>query len=263
MCELLAYSAKSSEPLNQVLNAFYKRAKYHPHGWGQVILDNNNPEITKEPINAIKSIKLHKLLENPIDSKALIAHIRYATTGDMKYENTHPFEIFDNSGRRWVLIHNGTVLKDEIIQKYESSQQGDTDSERIIMLIADEMNKNIEKKNRPLDSQERFEIIDNIIHELSKDNNKLNLIIHDGEQFYIHTNGYGQMHQTSLGDGILFCTREINIPDYKLSWTDVPRLKTLCYKDGKLVNYGEEHGNEYIPDPEIEKELIARYAHLN
>lgn len=54
-----------------------------------------------------------KICRNSIKTSKCIAHIRRATIGDVDIKNTHPFSKNDNSGRRWVLAHNGTMYMKE------------------------------------------------------------------------------------------------------------------------------------------------------
>jgi glutamine amidotransferase len=67
-------------------------------------------------------------------SRTFIAHVRYASTGAVAPENTHPFE---QRGR--LFAHNGVVedldLLDEELGDARSLVHGETDSERVFALI--------------------------------------------------------------------------------------------------------------------------------
>lgn len=262
MCELLAYSAREPQQVNSILDAFYKRSPYHPHGWGLGLFDENVSIIQKEPIRAIDSRFLKRQLKRPLKYKSVLGHIRLATVGYKTKENSHPFNGIDITGREWVLIHNGTLFDDSRVSAYESVQKGDTDSERILLFLIDRMNKAIKDKGSDLEPQERFEIVNQLVLDLAEEN-KLNLMIYDGEQFYIHANSVEQMFYTTVHGGTLISTTPLEIKGHdNLIWTPIPTKQTHCYKNGELLYSAEPHEYQYILDPEVEKLLYLKYAAL-
>ena len=74
-------------------------------------------------------------LKKSIEVKNAFAHIRYATIGNVEFKNCHPYSDEDNTGRRWTLIHNGTIFEYKPLNAYVKEQSGDTDSERILIHI--------------------------------------------------------------------------------------------------------------------------------
>jgi predicted glutamine amidotransferase len=72
-----------------------------------------------------------------VESKTFIAHIRYASTGAVALENTHPFE---QESR--LFAHNGVVgdlpKLEHALGDYRSLVHGGTDSERVFALITRE-----------------------------------------------------------------------------------------------------------------------------
>jgi hypothetical protein len=68
------------------------------------------------------------------ESPTFVAHVRYASTGAVTLENTHPFE---QHGR--VFAHNGYVgdlaTLESRLGEHRKLVQGDTDSERLFALI--------------------------------------------------------------------------------------------------------------------------------
>lgn len=79
MCELFGVCAKKSGRMNEYLKAFYSHSNKHPHGWGLALLEGNEVSIEKEPAQASKSCYLKERLTSTIDSRVILAHIRYAT----------------------------------------------------------------------------------------------------------------------------------------------------------------------------------------
>ena len=145
MCEIYGFSGKRKRELNTDLQAFYSNSAEHPNGWGLALLDPNDLRIYRETVRADQSDTLKELLREPIVTENALAHIRLATIGNVDYENCHPFVGTDQSGRRWTLIHNGTIFENDRLNKYVFVQKGATDSERILLYILDCINEMTEK----------------------------------------------------------------------------------------------------------------------
>ncbi|SDB02443.1 class II glutamine amidotransferase [Eubacterium oxidoreducens] len=257
MCELFAYSSEnSSTVINNYLKEFYGRSNTNPHGWGFAVLNGNEAVIEKEPMQATKSNYLKERLSQPIAEKNVFAHIRYATIGNIEFRNCHPFSKKDNRGRRWTLIHNGTIFDYPPLHKYVKLQKGDTDSERILLYLIDKINQT-ETGDKTLNSKERFTIIDCLIGNMAK-GNKLNLVLYDGEYTYIHTNYRDSLYYLQKQGEIFFAT----YPFTNEEWQPVPFTRLLIYKDGKLVYEGQNHNNEYLDSEENMKFIYQIFSEL-
>ena len=90
--------------MNDYLREFYSHSNKHPHGWGVACLEKQEAMIEKEPLQAAKSHYLKERLSVPIYAKTAVAHIRYATIGNVMYQNCHPYTRKDDCGRRWTLV---------------------------------------------------------------------------------------------------------------------------------------------------------------
>ncbi len=135
MCEIFGVSSLNDFTANEYLKTFYSHSDFHPHGWGLACISRNGALIEKESIKASRSNYLRERLSQPVSAKILLAHIRYATIGNVEYKNCHPFTGKDGSGRRWTLIHNGTIFDFAPLYPYTKKQKGDTDSERIFLYL--------------------------------------------------------------------------------------------------------------------------------
>lgn len=240
MCEIFGFSSSSEEEINDYLKAFYKHCEEHPHGWGLAILDDDF-KVFKEPVKARNSVMLGNILLNPIICKNALAHIRFATIGELNFYNCHPFVKKDDNGRRWTLIHNGTIFDSQALCKYSTIEEGETDSERILLAIIDHINEEELIKGDPLSLKERFSVVSNLIKDLSHIN-KLNLIISDGEQMFVHTNVKDHLHYLKTNDGIFFSTQALDNKE----WNEFPLNKTISYINGDLLYESDAHSNEYI-----------------
>ena len=257
MCEIFGFSGKQHRKLNAELKEFYSHSDKHPNGWGLALLDNGNWQVEKEPLEARKSLYLKERLSEPIIAETLLAHIRYATIGEVKRANSHPFVGTDQSGRRWILVHNGTIFDYAPMNHYVSVQEGDTDSERILLYLLDLVDQETDRKGHILTAEERFTLLDKMISSLSK-GNKLNLLLYDGELLYVHVNFADSLYYRHTEEGITVSTQALSIG----GWQPVPFTRLLAYEKGNLAFTGTNHGNEYIPDEEDLKHLYLAYSGL-
>ncbi len=256
MCELFGYSTENEYEINEYLKAFFKHSPKNPNGWGLACMDGNEAIIEKEPIQATKSNYLKERLKQPVRSKNVFGHIRFATIGHEEYSNCHPLSAKDKSGRRWTVIHNGTIFDFEPLSKYIKAQEGTTDSERVLLYMIDKINRT-EIEGKKLSGRERFEIIECLIGNMAK-GNKLNFMIFDGEYMYVHTNYKNSLYYLEKEGGVLFSTEPLT----KEKWHNVPFTRLLAYKNGKLVFTGENHGHEYIDSEENMRFIFQNFAEL-
>lgn len=243
MCEVLGFSSRRRRNVNAHLREFFSHGEENPHGWGLALYTaDGTPSIEKEPLKSTVSSSLASKLETPLETNQLIAHIRLATIGSVEYVNCHPFVQRDVSGRTWVFVHNGTIFDYPALNAYVPRQAGWTDSERLLLFLMDEINQATAKKGLPLEFAERFEVIERVLAELATRNNKLNILVSDGEYLYAHTN-YRDSLFVSYGDeSVLLSTHPLTDD----AWENLPFTSLCAFKDGELVRRGRPHGGEYI-----------------
>ncbi len=256
MCELLGFSGAEPCDLAGYMRQFSTHSCGHPHGWGMALVGESGFGAVKEPARADRSPLLESLLQGELRASVMMGHIRYATVGNVSYTNCHPFVQTDVSGREWVLFHNGTMFQSELTAPYLHRQIGDTDSERVLLYLIDQINAATEKKGT-LNHQERFRVLEEEIARLSS-GNKLNLLIYDGNALFVHTNMKGTLFQKQLPQGILFAT----VPLDQQGWQAVPMQRVLCYRDGVLTDAGAKRSSEYIYSPEDEARLYQVFSSL-
>ena len=180
MCEILGICCRKRIKVNGFLKEFFSHSEKHNHGWGLALFYGDAVSLEKEPYAAFQSQYLKSRIAHDIFIDNMIAHIRLASVGRTFYENTHPFVKHDSSGRSWTLAHNGTIFHSPALDAYKNSQEGQTDSERILFFFVEEINKLQLKYGHPLSPDERFSLLDDLVSGLSS-SNKLNLVIWDGE----------------------------------------------------------------------------------
>jgi predicted glutamine amidotransferase len=115
-----------------------EQSRREPDGTGLGYYDDHDrPVVDKQPLAAYEDRAFAREAREA-RSRTFVAHVRFASTGGLKPENTHPFE---QQGR--LLAHNGVIenlaaLEAELgdAMRYV---QGETDSERFFALITREI----------------------------------------------------------------------------------------------------------------------------
>ena len=240
MCELFGFSAPEKIDIKESLTNFFAHSVKNPHGWGLLDCSKSDYELIREPLAAFKSQLLKQTLEIFPPQKNAIAHIRYATIGSIKEVNCHPHHAKDSSGREWFLIHNGTIYSGKYLTKFLSTQTGDTDSERILLFLVEEINK--VQNGTPLSARRRFEIIEESVRKLSH-RNKLNLMIFDGELLYVHKNMNNSLYYKREGNSIFFAT----MPFDEGEWKAFPLSQLYAFQNGQKIFSGNKRSEIFIP----------------
>ena len=257
MCELFGVSSMERAPVTELLKEFFRHSVRHPNGWGMATFYDNSVSLEKEPVCAVKSVYLRERLRHKIEARNMIAHIRLAPRGNMDYENCHPFVLRDNFDRTWTLAHNGTIFDCPALDGYVQTQEGRTDSERILCHIINLVNGEQTRAGRALTAEERFRLMDEIVCQVSP-RNKLNLLIYDSEQFYVHTNYADSLYVKQTDGTAIFST----VPLTRDGWEPLSFTTLLAYKDGERIFQGTEHGHEYKDNPNDMRLIFVDCAEL-
>jgi glutamine amidotransferase len=112
-----------------------------PDGTGLGHFDEDGrPRADRQPIAAYEDRAFAREARE-VRSQTFVAHIRYASTGGLEPQNTHPFE---QHGR--LLAHNGVIedlpALEAQLGSYRELVAGDTDSERFFALVTRETDRN-------------------------------------------------------------------------------------------------------------------------
>src|SRR5512135_1359238 len=114
------------------------QSRRDPDGTGLGWYDDGRPQVERAPIAGYEDRRFAEQARH-VTSRTFVAHVRFASTGGLRVENTHPFE---QDGR--LLAHNGVVgdLPQLDVRLTELGTrglvQGDTDSERVFALVTGE-----------------------------------------------------------------------------------------------------------------------------
>ena len=259
MCEIFCFNSNTPKQVNECLECFYNHSEDHPHGWGLANMQSNEFVIDKEPMKASCSEHLKNILSNPVIGKNVFAHIRLATMGEIISPNCHPFTEADDNNRSWMLIHNGTIFDYPKLNDYIKKEKGNTDSERILLYIIDKVNEFERDKGRLSTIKERFNLLTDIVADLSK-NNKLNLMFYDGDLTYIHSNMRDSLYYLKDDESFLVASTPLTDDE---NWKPVELNKLFGLIDGNIIFESDEHENEFILTEEHEKAIEGFLKSIN
>ena len=142
MCRI--YAMSSNKPTNIIYSMkwFRKLSTYHSSGWGIGWINSGNETIVKSPVQAIIDNRFSDAVKQA-KAKIILAHLRRATEGNPKYENTHPFTAKIH-GTPFIFEHNGTLKNKREIPILSKKPLGETDSERAFCYIASRLEEECE-----------------------------------------------------------------------------------------------------------------------
>jgi glutamine amidotransferase len=145
MCRLFGQHAPPDldrcEPLCSDHNALRFQSHRHPHGWG-IGWYQGRRVVLRRGLLPAHADQAFLEAARAARSRIIVAHVRDASIGPVRPENTHPFV-----HGRWLFAHNGTVsryrrsaplraaIEAEIDPSLRAWLRGDTDSERCFLLF--------------------------------------------------------------------------------------------------------------------------------
>ncbi len=141
MCELLGMNCNVPTDICFSFRGFQQRGGgtgVHTDGWGIAFFEGRGARLFLDPQPSVHSPIARLVSDYPIRSCNVIAHIRKATHGTVKLENTHPF-MRELWGRQWIFAHNGKMPDLAPALNGAFMPVGDTDSERVFCWLLQEL----------------------------------------------------------------------------------------------------------------------------
>jgi predicted glutamine amidotransferase len=145
MCRLFGMSGgpqsvRATFWLLQAPDSLAQQSRREPDGAGIGCFDAaERPLVDKQPLAAYEDRDFAREARE-LESRTFVAHVRYASNGDLTVANTHPFE---QDGR--LFAHNGVIgdldRLDEELGDDRDLVGGETDSERFFALITREIRR--------------------------------------------------------------------------------------------------------------------------
>lgn len=143
MCQLLGMNCNVPTDICFSFTGFQARGgltDVHTDGWGISFFEGKGVRQFLDPNASAHSPVADFIRTYPIKSKNVIAHIRKATQGEVKLENTHPF-VREMWGLYWSFAHNGDLKNFSPVLDGRYRPVGNTDSEQAFCFILQELQR--------------------------------------------------------------------------------------------------------------------------
>lgn len=131
MCQLLGMNCNVPTDICFSFAGFRARGgltDHHRDGWGIAFFEGRGVRLFLDPLPSSASPIAEMVRSYPIRSLNVISHIRKATHGEVRLENTHPFQR-ELWGRYWIFAHNGHLRDYAPTLSGRFMPVGSTDSE--------------------------------------------------------------------------------------------------------------------------------------
>ena len=148
MCQLLGMNCNVPTDICFSFEGFSQRGgktDEHGDGWGISFFEGKGCRTFMDINPSADSVVSNLVKRYPIKSLNVIAHIRKASVGEIKLENTHPF-VRELWGEYWVFAHNGDLIN--FYPKLSGCYLpvGDTDSELAFCAIMETLKSGFSAK---------------------------------------------------------------------------------------------------------------------
>jgi glutamine amidotransferase len=168
------------------------RAKGAPLGWGLGFYQGGEVLIRRRPIDERQEIDVAKLAGD-VRADLVVGHVRHATVGALRTENTHPFRY-----RQWLFAQAGTVSEFEQVRErlvasvpefLRSGVRGDTDAEVVFHVFlsflhdAGRLNDGLVEPSLVREAlRSSLAVVDGMTAEVGVEAARLNLMVSNGDQ---------------------------------------------------------------------------------
>ncbi|MDP9151676.1 MAG: class II glutamine amidotransferase [Myxococcota bacterium] len=172
--------------------ALRARAKGTPLGWGLGFYQGGEVLMRRRPIDEREEIDVAKVAAD-VRADLVVAHVRHATVGALRTENTHPFRY-----RQWLFAQAGTVadfeqVRDRLVASVpdflRSGIRGDTDAEVVFHVFlsflhdAGRLNDGLVELPLVLEAlRSSLAVVDGMTAEVGAPAARLNLMVSNGER---------------------------------------------------------------------------------
>lgn len=232
MCEIYGFCGSVPTRLNKYTDEFWSHSKIHQDGFGYYIADRDqlyvNPKSAMSYLNGLSKFNFV--------SKLALCHIRFKTHGPASAENCHPFSKYDSHGIKWTLIHNGYISDNPVTAALSTIQNGETDSERILLALVEAVNS-LYEHSWIKDLKEFIEYLyiqlEIAIEQLAS-LGKTNLIFTDSctNNMYVYMNHPNTLFYLKTENGYHISTTQLSKED----WVAVPPYKLHIFNNGIKIS---------------------------
>lgn len=252
MCELLGLCFNEPVRCSLSFRGFRARGARNPDGWGVARFEGPACQVFKEPVDAPGSALAGCLRDYPAFTGCIfVAHVRWASHGEVALRNTHPFSRVFRS-REVVFAHNGTVTEAVAAEPLRFHRVGETDSELLFCALL----------TRLAEGRIHFDEyaeIETVLREFNEFGH-MNLLVSEGEHLYAYRSRRGPTGLFMASRATPFSTVRLRDEDWEVDlaeekrpgqrgyvvathaltdedWTELPPGGLAVLKRGELV-YG-------------------------
>lgn len=268
MCQLLGMNCNVPTDICFSFAGFRARGgltDHHRDGWGIAFFEGRGVRVFLDPAPSAHSPVAELVKRYPIRSLNVIAHIRKATQGEIRLENTHPFQR-ELWGRYWIFAHNGNLKDFAPPLSGRFLPVGSTDSELAFCHILDTLAARFpEGKPTPAQLHAALRALAREIGGLGE----FNFLLSDGEWLFAHCSSrlcyivrrapFAEAHLADEDLTVDF--RRLTGPQDRVAviattpltdnelWTQIPAGNLVAFRDGETVALGETAtvAQEYPP----------------
>ena len=258
MCQLLGMNCNVPTDICFSFAGFRARGgltDHHRDGWGIAFFEGRGVRVFLDPAPSAHSPVAELVNRYPIRSLNVIAHIRKATQGDIRLENTHPFQR-ELWGRYWIFAHNGN-LKDFAPQlSGRFLPVGSTDSELAFCHLLDTLAARF-PAGKPAPA-ELHATLREFAREIGS-HGEFNFLLSDGDWLFAHCSSrlcyivrrapFAEAHLADEDLTVDF--RRLTGPQDRVAviattpltdnehWAQIPPGNLVAFRDGETVALGE------------------------
>ncbi len=185
MCQLLGMNCNVPTDICFSFAGFRARGgltDHHRDGWGIAFFEGKGVRVFVDPSPSADSPVAELVKHYPIHSLNVIAHIRKATQGEVRLENTHPFQR-ELWGRYWIFAHNGNLNGFVPRLSGRFVPVGTTDSEQAFCHILDYLAQRFPQGTR--DINELHGALREMAREIGR-HGEFNFLLSDGDKLFAH-----------------------------------------------------------------------------
>ncbi|THF60158.1 class II glutamine amidotransferase [Pseudothauera rhizosphaerae] len=185
MCQLLGMNCNVPTDICFSFTGFQARGgltDHHRDGWGIAFFEGRGVRVFLDPKPSVDSPVAELVRQYPIHSLNVIAHIRKATQGEVRLENTHPFQR-ELWGRYWIFAHNGNLKDFAPALSGRFRPVGCTDSELAFCHILDTLAQRF--PDAPPTPAALFEVLAGLAGAIAA-HGEFNFLLSNGERLFAH-----------------------------------------------------------------------------
>ena len=185
MCQLLGMNCNVPTDICFSFAGFRARGgvtDHHRDGWGIAFFEGRGVRVFLDPQPSADSPVAELVRSYPIRSLNVIAHIRKATQGEVRLDNTHPFQR-ELWGCYWIFAHNGNLFDYTPQLNGRFMPVGSTDSESAFCHILQSLAQQF--PDGPPSAEILYAALRSLAIEIGR-HGEFNFLLSNGEYLFAH-----------------------------------------------------------------------------